>query len=49
MKDPIISAENLVYEYPDKRALDDVSFQVEEGQVRAIRMHFCGPRLAGAG
>lgn len=39
----MIQVKNLVYEYPDKRALDDVSFQIEPGSITAL----VGPNGAG--
>lgn len=40
---PIIHVENLVYEYPGKRALEDVSFTIEKGSITAL----VGPNGAG--
>jgi ABC-2 type transport system ATP-binding protein len=39
----IISVENLTFDYPDKRALFDVSFSIESGSVTAL----VGPNGAG--
>ncbi len=39
----MISVANLTYEYPDKRALEDVSFEVKEGAIAAM----VGPNGAG--
>ncbi len=39
----MIKVENIIFEYPGKRALDDVSFQIKEGSICAL----VGPNGAG--
>lgn len=39
----MITVENLVFEYADKRALDDISFQIPAGEITAL----VGPNGAG--
>lgn len=43
MADPIVLVQDLVYEYPDKRALHGVSCQIERGSITAM----VGPNGAG--
>ncbi len=39
----MIEVENLIYDYPEKRALSDVSFKIEEGAITAL----VGPNGSG--
>jgi ABC-type multidrug transport system ATPase subunit len=39
----MITVQHLTYEYPDTKALDDVSFTVQEGTITAL----VGPNGAG--